>query len=235
MLHNILSPILYLASPERAHLSHPHRNIHLTSIQLLTMFAQFCFAFLAISSLAAASDQGCDELIKPLEDRSKVYGKWITYAIASDSEENLKAYAISTSSWAKMSPIPDSDEFTIHYVDRIEGKCVHGTANSSTSGNTTTVVFHFNSTDYECVGRYLKTCAECVLWSDEQMKEFDGKVKKTNNLVLFTKTGKLDESDKEIFKKQAKCLNLLPDFYFSETTDLCPEQSEPTTAPTDTN
>uniref|UniRef100_A0A3B3UTE7 Apolipoprotein M n=1 Tax=Poecilia latipinna TaxID=48699 RepID=A0A3B3UTE7_9TELE len=183
------------------------------------MFVQFCFALLALSSLTAASDPGCDELIKPLEDRSKVYGKWIFYAATSDNEEELNSYKITSSSWSKVSPIPDSDEFII------DGNCVYGSANS----------IHFNSTAFVHVGNYLETCAECVLWSDEASTEINGAVRKSRNLYFFTKTGKLDPSDLETLKKQAKCLNLLPDFYFPGTTNLCPEESEPTAASANAN
>ncbi|XP_008417094.1 uncharacterized protein LOC103470433 [Poecilia reticulata] len=199
------------------------------------MFVQLCFALLALSSLTTASDPGCDELIKPLQDRSKVYGKWIFYAATSDNEEELNLNKITSSSRSKVSPIPDSDEFIMHYVDKIEGNCVYGSANSSTSGNSTKVVFHFNSTAFVHVGNYLETCAECALWSDEALTEVNGAVRKSRNLYLFTKTGKLDPSDQETLKKQAKCLNLLPDFYFPETTNLCPEESEPTAASANAN
>ncbi|MEY6259405.1 hypothetical protein WJF03_23085, partial [Salmonella enterica subsp. enterica serovar Corvallis] len=210
-------------------LSCPCSRIHLTSIQHLTMFAQFCFAFLALYSLAAASDPACDELIKPLEDRSKIYGQWVLHAGASDSEHNLKAKTILNSSRVKLTTIPDSDEFSMHYIDKIEGKCVCGTLNSSTSGNATKVIFYYNSTTYEHIGRFLETCADCMLWTDDAVAELNGETRKSRNLYIFSKTGKLDASDLEVFKKQAKCLNLLPDLYFVETTDLCPEEKEPTT------
>ncbi|KAM4745295.1 uncharacterized protein FYW61_011876 [Anableps anableps] len=199
------------------------------------MFVQFCFTLLALSSLAAASDPGCDELIKPLEDRSKIYGKWVLHAGASDSEQNLKAKKIVNSSWIKLSTIPDSDEFNLHYMDKIEGKCVCGTLNSSTSGNATKVIFYYNSTTYEHIGRFLETCNDCALWADDAVAEVNGEARKSRNLYIFTKTGKLNNSDLEVFKKQAKCLNLLPDLYFLETTELCPEEKEPTTAPTEAN
>uniref|UniRef100_A0A3B3UTJ6 Uncharacterized LOC106953429 n=1 Tax=Poecilia latipinna TaxID=48699 RepID=A0A3B3UTJ6_9TELE len=189
------------------------------------MFVQFCFALLALSSLTAASDPGCDELIKPLEDRSKIYGKWVLHAGASDSEQNLNAKKIVNSSWVKLATIPDSDEFSLHYMDKMY----------ITSGNATKVIFYYNSTTYEHIGRFLETCADCVLWVDDAVAEVNGETRKSKNLYIFTKTGKLDGSDLEVFKKQAKCLNLLPDFYFLETTDLCLEEREPTTAPTEGN
>uniref|UniRef100_A0A3B5PUS4 Interleukin n=1 Tax=Xiphophorus maculatus TaxID=8083 RepID=A0A3B5PUS4_XIPMA len=158
------------------------------------MFVQFCFALLALSSLTAASDPGCDELIKPLEDQSKV-----SKNATSDNEEELNSYKISSSSRSKIKPIPD---------------------------------IHFNSTAYVHVGNYLETCAECVLWSDEALTEA---VRKSRNLCLFTKTGKLDPSDQETLNKQAKCLNLIPDLYFPETTNRCPEESEPIAASTNAN
>lgn len=36
------------------------------------MSVQVCLALLALSSLTAASDPDCEELLKPLEDRSRV-------------------------------------------------------------------------------------------------------------------------------------------------------------------
>ncbi|XP_012716802.2 uncharacterized protein LOC105925476 [Fundulus heteroclitus] len=229
----MLSPTLHPGRPKGAHLSSPRSSIHLTSVPLLAMFAQLCSVLLALSSLAAASDPGCDELIKPLEDRSKIYGKWVLHAGASDSEQNLKAKKIVNSSWVKLSAIPNSDEFTMHYIDKIEGKCVCGTVESSTTGNASKVIFHYNSTTYEHIGRFLETCADCALWTDDAVAEVNGEARKSRNLYIFTKTGKLDPADLEVFKKQAKCLNLLPDFYYLETTDLCPEEKEPTTAPTE--
>ncbi|KAK5619788.1 hypothetical protein CRENBAI_007314 [Crenichthys baileyi] len=199
------------------------------------MFVQFCFALLALYSLAAASDPGCDELIKPLEDCSKIYGQWVLHALASNGERNLKAKEILNSFWVKLAAIPDSDEFSMHYMEKIEGKCVCGTLNSSTSGNATKVIFYYNSTTHEHIGRFLETCADCMLWTDDSVAKGNGETRKSRNLYIFSKTGKLDASDLEVFKKQAKCLNLLPNFYFLETTDLCPEEKEPTTAPTDGN
>ncbi|XP_038147742.1 uncharacterized protein LOC119787777 [Cyprinodon tularosa] len=199
------------------------------------MFAKFCFTLLALCSLAAASDQGCEELIKPLEDRSKIYGKWVLHAGASDSEKNLKAKKIVNSSWIKLSSIPDTEEFSMAYIDKIEGKCVCGTVNSSTTGNATKVIFYYNSTTYEHIGRFLETCDDCILWTDEAVAEVNGETTKSKNIYIFTKTGKLDPADLEVFNKQAKCLNLLPELYFLETTGLCPEENEPTTAPTEEN
>ncbi|XP_017269215.1 uncharacterized protein LOC108234508 [Kryptolebias marmoratus] len=193
------------------------------------MFAQIILALLTFCSLTSASDPGCDELIKPLKDRNKVYGKWIFNMMTSDSEEYLKAMKVVNSSRSEISPIPGSDEFDMRYVDKIDGKCIPGTVNSSTSGDAIKVVFHFNNTSYEHVGRYLETCSDCVLWTDETVVEVDGVARKSKNLFLLTKTGKLDASDLEVFKKQAKCLNFLPDFYFPDTTDLCPDEKEPAT------
>ncbi|XP_072244176.1 uncharacterized protein [Leuresthes tenuis] len=191
------------------------------------MSVQLCLALLALSSLTAASDPGCDELTKPLEDRSKVYGKWIFQVLASDSEEMLKAVKISNSSWmAIQSPVPGSSDYNIRFADRIDGKCEHGTANSTTSGNSMKVTFYFNSTTYGHVGKFLETCPDCILWMDDEVTEGNGEPKKCKSLYLFTKTGKLDASQMEVFKKQAECLNITLDFYFPDTTDLCPEEKE---------
>ncbi|KAM9743111.1 uncharacterized protein ACNS7B_010728 [Menidia menidia] len=187
------------------------------------MFVHLCLALLALSSLSAASEPDCDEHIKPLEDQSKIYGKWIFQILASDNEQLLKEIKISNSSWSTVFSTPESNDISMTYADRIDGKCVYGNASSTPSGNLTKLTFLFNSTSYEHFGRYLETCPDCVLWMDEAVSEANGEQTKTKGLYLFTKTGKLDDSQLEVFKKQAECLNIKLDFYFPDTTDLCPE------------
>ncbi|TKS78830.1 hypothetical protein D9C73_012343 [Collichthys lucidus] len=192
---------------------------------------QFCLALLALSALTAASDSpDCAELLKPLEDRSKVAGKWIFYVGTSDNKEALKELKTINSSWIELSPIPDSDDMTLRWRDKMmDGKCHYGGVNSTFSENSTRVTFHFNSSKHEHVGKHLVTCPDCILWTDLQTSVCDGKeeeARKSRNLYLFTKSGTLDDSHLEDFKKQAACLNFPPDFFFPQTTDLCPDDTD---------
>ncbi|XP_053181761.1 uncharacterized protein LOC128365141 isoform X2 [Scomber japonicus] len=190
------------------------------------MSAQFCVVLLALFSLTAA-DSDCEELIKPLEDRSQVSGKWIFHVGTTSNEESRRQLKTASSSWIESTPIPGSDEMTLRWADRINGQCIHGNLNTTTSENSTTVIFHFNGTDFEHVGRYLKTCTDCVLWTDTTTSSATtDETKKTRNLYLFTKAGKLDDDDLEVFKKQAACLNFPADFHFGGITDLCPDEKE---------
>lgn len=193
------------------------------------MSVQLCLALLALSSLTAASDSpDCEKLLQPLEDRSQISGKWIFHAGTSDNSELLKELKTVNNSWIELSPIADSDDFTLHWGDkRLDGNCDYGTVNSSFSVNSTKVTFHFNSSTHEHVGKHLKTCPDCILWIDTSVMETASKETiKGRNLYLFTKSGTLDASDLEVFKKQAECLNFPSDFHFGEGTDLCSEASD---------
>lgn len=189
------------------------------------MSVQFCLALLALSSLTAASDPDCEELLKTLEDRSKLHGKWIYYAGVAASEGTMYLKSIK-SSWIELTPIPDSDDMTLRYGDKIDGKCVLGSVNATFSGNSTAVTFFYNSTSSEHVGKHLVTCPDCILWTDNSIMVAGGETKRDRNLYLFTKSGTLDASHLEVFKKQAECLNFPTDFHFGGNKDLCPDEKE---------
>ncbi|KAL7392474.1 hypothetical protein ABVT39_025269 [Epinephelus coioides] len=187
------------------------------------MSVEFCLALLALSSLTAASDPGCEELLKPLEDQRQVSGKWIFHAATSDSEEMMKSVRTLDSSWIELSPKPDSDDMILRWGDKVNGKCVRGSLNATSMGNATRVTFHLNASDHVHVGKYLTTCPDCILWTDTSVTV--GKVGDTKSLLIYTKFGKLNDSDLEVFKKQAACLNLPPEYHFGESTDLCPDEN----------
>ncbi|XP_076586233.1 uncharacterized protein LOC143320456 [Chaetodon auriga] len=191
------------------------------------MSVKFCLALLALSSLTAASDPDCDELLKPLEDRNRVYGKWIFHAGTSDNAELLKELKTISSSWIDISPMSGSDDYTLRWGDKMGGKCHHGSVNSSFTGNSTKVTFHFNSTTHEHVGKHLKSCSDCILWIDSSVTQgTNGETREGRNLYLFTRTGEMDASNLEVFKKQAGCLKFESELHFRETTDLCPDTTD---------
>ncbi|XP_053181762.1 uncharacterized protein LOC128365141 isoform X3 [Scomber japonicus] len=193
------------------------------------MSAQFCVVLLALFSLTAAADPDCEELLKPLEDRSQVSGKWIYTVGTSTSEEVLRELHKITSSWIEYIPIPGSDEMTLSWADKVDGKCIRGSVNTTSSENSTTIIFHYNGTNYEYVGKHLKTSTDCVLSTGTtKWSATNGETKTSRDLYLFTKAGKLDDDDLEVFKKQAACLNFPANFHFG-ITDLCPDGKEAAT------
>lgn len=191
------------------------------------MSVHLCLALLALSSLTAASEPDCEELIKPLEDRSAVYGKWIFHAGISDHEELQKELQGINSSWIEISPTPDSDDFSLRWGDKIGEKCHHGSVNSTFSGNSTKVTFYYNSTTHEHVGKHLVSCPDCIVWVDSSVTQgANGETRKGRNLYLFAKSGTLKASHLETFKNQAACLNFSSDFHFGDTTNLCPDATD---------
>jgi len=194
------------------------------------MSVQFCLALLALSSLTAAADPDCEELTKPLEDRSQVSGKWIYHVGTTSTEEGLKELKAITNSWLELSPIAGSEDLILRWADKVGEKCVHGSVNSTYTGNSTLVTFTFNITSHEHTGTNLKTCPDCMVWSDTAVSiSTDGEIKKSKNLYLFTKSGKLDDAHLEVFKKQAACLDFPAEFHFGGDTDLCPDEKEAAT------
>jgi len=194
------------------------------------MSVKFCLALLALSSLTAASDPDCEELIKPLEGRSQAAGKWIFHVGTSSQEDALRELKTVSSSWIEFAPIPGSDDMALRWGDKMNGKCDIGGVNATVSENSTSVTFSYNDTHHEHVGNHLKTCPDCLLWSDTSVSfGTSGEKIKGRNLYLFTKSGKLDDAQLEVFKKQAACLNFAADFHFGQITDLCADEKEAAT------
>ncbi|KAK5910097.1 hypothetical protein CesoFtcFv8_003966 [Champsocephalus esox] len=188
------------------------------------MSVQFCLALLALSSLTAASDPVCEDLLKPLESRSRVAGKWIFHAGVSDTGDLMRVLKTLNSSWIKLTPIPGSEAMTLHWGDKINGKCLYGSVNYIFSVNDTQGTFNFNGSDHGHIRTHLQSCTDCILWSDTTTRPGKEEVIAGRSLYIFTKTGKLDDLDLEVVKQQAACLKFPPEFFFGDITDLCPEE-----------
>uniref|UniRef100_UPI0037E99762 uncharacterized protein n=1 Tax=Semicossyphus pulcher TaxID=241346 RepID=UPI0037E99762 len=190
------------------------------------MSVQFCLALLALSSLTAADDSGCNELIKPLQDRSRLSGQWIFVAGTSNDKEVLEELKISTSIWMELSLYPDRDDVNIHVAENVTEECIYGKVNLTFSGNSTMISHNNSSTDGPKHWKHLATCPDCALWTDDSVSP--GRNKETRAkariLFLFTRSGTLDAAQLEVFKKQAACLNFLSEFHFGELKDLCPDK-----------
>ncbi|XP_063346106.1 uncharacterized protein LOC134639031 [Pelmatolapia mariae] len=193
------------------------------------MFLHCCLALLALFSLSGASDPGCEELIKPVEDRSKLWGKWIFYAGTSDSKEQLKELKTVHSFWVDQTPIPNSDDMLGRFGHKEDGKCYHGSVTATFVGNSSSDTYCYNSSSHEHIGKHLATCPDCMLWTEHLVSEVGGETTKSRGFKIFTKTGTLEASHLEVIKKQAVCLNFTLDLYFANTTDLCPNESEAVT------
>ncbi|XP_012716814.3 uncharacterized protein LOC105925488 isoform X1 [Fundulus heteroclitus] len=193
------------------------------------MAAQLVVALLAFTSLSAASEPDCKELVRPLvlDSHSPIYGKWILH-VGSWDKHDLKTDLLSVhSSWVELSPTSDSGVISLYWADRLsEEKCLQGTANITISGITSHTAFIINGHTSYHDGKYYGTCSDCLLSEDTTLLP-DGK-SKGRYLFLFTRTGALEPSELETFKKQAECLGFLPEHHFVST-DLCPDDRESTT------
>ncbi|XP_077376662.1 uncharacterized protein LOC144018429 [Festucalex cinctus] len=187
----------------------------------LIMFVHFCFGLLALASLTASSDPSCEELVVPLDDRNQISGKWIFYVGTSDTKEFLDELKTVSSSWIDLSPVPHSDNFTMSWRDKIEGKCSFGNVTATFPSSSANVQSHFSTSDRTYAETYLKTCPDCLLLINNMVSKTPDL--KGRYLYLFTKSETLDDAHLEVFKKQAACLNFTRDLHFGNGTNLCPE------------
>lgn len=189
------------------------------------MAAQLVVALLALTSLGAASEPDCKELVKPLilDSHSPIYGKWVLH-VGSWDQPGLKNDLVSvSSSWVELSASSDDGVMTIYWADRLNDKCLQGLANATISGMTSHTTFNINGHTSYHDGRYYETCSDCLLSEDTTLLP-DGK-SKGRYLFLFTRNGTLESSELETFKKQAECLKFLPEYHYGGT-DLCPDDRE---------
>ncbi|XP_032372072.1 uncharacterized protein LOC116689620 isoform X1 [Etheostoma spectabile] len=182
------------------------------------MAAQLVVALLALTSLGAASEPDCKELVKPLvlDSHSPIYGKWVLHVGSWDQPGLKKDLLMVNSSWVDLSASSDSGVITIYWSDRLsEDKCLQGVANATVSGMTSHTTFNINGHTSYHDGKYYETCSDCLLSEDTTLLP-DGK-SKGRYLFLFTRTGALEPSELETFKKQAECLKFLPEYHFGGT------------------
>ncbi|XP_077376663.1 uncharacterized protein LOC144018430 [Festucalex cinctus] len=190
------------------------------------MFAHYCLGLLALSYLTASSDLSCEELVTHLDDRNLVSGKWIFNVGTSDNKDFLDELKTITSSWIELSPVPNSDNVTMIWRDKIDGKCTSDNVTSTYQSSSTNVQSHYSTPEEIHSETYLKTCPDCLLLIDTMiLKMPDMRPLKGRFFALLTKSGTLDDSQLEVFKKQAACLKFTRDLHFGNGTDLCPEET----------
>ncbi|XP_077376661.1 uncharacterized protein LOC144018428 [Festucalex cinctus] len=193
------------------------------------MSAQLLAVLLAFTSLCAASQPDCKELVKPLQldNHSPIFGKWVLH-VGSWDEPGLKSDLVAAnSSWIELSPSSQSGSISLYWADRLnDNKCLQGSADVTVSGMTSHTTFNINNHTSYHEGKYYATCSDCLLSEDTTLLP-DGK-SKGRYLFLFTRTGQLEPSELETFKKQAVCLNFPPEYYFLDS-DLCPDDRKTAT------
>ncbi|KAM9744373.1 saxitoxin and tetrodotoxin-binding protein 2-like [Menidia menidia] len=180
------------------------------------------FVFLmALASLTAASAPDCQELVKPYmpEDLKLVTGKWVYTMGVGDPIPYHHALGSLKSSWIELSPTSSSQIVALRWGDHCFQRCVFGEVNATVSGLATT--FRKNLSDHK--GHLLPTCPDCLLWTDTfRNGDFVGR-----NILFYTRTGKIDPNDVELFKKQAECLNFSERFHsYDNKTEMCPDSKD---------
>merc|ERR1712168_354382 len=126
---------------------------------------------LALASLNTASAADCKDLIKPLQDPGKIYGKWVLY-VAGWDEPALKADIVSIKgSWIELAPTSDNTLMTIYWADRLssiqgrsqDGNCLQGGSNITLKGTSYTTSFTIMGQTSYHDGKYYETCPDCLM------------------------------------------------------------------------
>ncbi|KAM6930798.1 saxitoxin and tetrodotoxin-binding protein 2-like [Xenentodon cancila] len=180
---------------------------------------------LTLTSLGAASASApdCEDLVKPFvpEDPKLVFGKWVYVMGAGDPMPYHNALGSLKSSWIDLAPTSDNHTLALRWGDYCFNRCIFGEVNATFSGLSTT--FRKNLSDHK--GHILQTCTDCLLWTDT----FRNGGVTGRYIMQFTKTGKIDAKDVDMFKKQAECLNFPEDFHsYDGNRELCPDDKETT-------
>ncbi|KAM9392324.1 uncharacterized protein KZ484_003795 [Pholidichthys leucotaenia] len=178
---------------------------------------------LSLTSFSAASVPDCKDLVKPFipEDPKLVLGKWIYVMGAGDPKPYHTALESLKASWIDLIPNNDSQTVTLRWGDYCFNRCIYGEVNATVSGLATT--FRKNLSNHK--GHILQTCPDCLLWTDTfRNGDITGRY-----ILQFTRTGKIDSKEAEIFKKQAVCLNFPENLHsYDGKTELCPDDREMT-------
>ncbi|XP_020776558.1 uncharacterized protein LOC110156691 [Boleophthalmus pectinirostris] len=195
------------------------------------MAPQFLISLLALIFLRATAEPECKNLVKPLvlDSHSPIYGKWVLHVASWDKEELKEDLFSVKTSLVELSAHPDNEHMTVYWADRMrkDDTCLQGLTNATISGMTTHTTFNINGHTSYHEGKYYETCTDCLLSEDTTLLP-DGN-SKGRYLFLFTRTGKLEPSELETFKKQAECLKFFPEYFFG-TDELCPDQREAETS-----
>ncbi|CAL8329567.1 unnamed protein product [Arctogadus glacialis] len=174
---------------------------------------------LALAPLGAASAPDCEDLVKPYipEDSTLVFGKWVYVMGSGDPMPYRKALDAMKSSWIELSPTQDSQLVTLRWGDHCFNRCIYGETNGTVSGVATT--FRKNLSNHK--GHILHTCPDCLLWTDT----FRNGDATGRYIMQFTRTGKMDSKDVDIFKKQVECLNFPENYHsYDGKTELCKDK-----------
>ncbi|XP_072289656.1 saxitoxin and tetrodotoxin-binding protein 1-like [Eucyclogobius newberryi] len=200
------------------------------------MAPQLYICLLALVFLRATAEPECKNLVKPLvlDSHSPIYGRWVL-SVASWDKDELKDDLFSVkASLVELSAHPDNEHLTVFWADRMrkDDTCLQGLTNATISGMTAHTTFNINGHTSYHDGKYYETCADCLLSEDTTLLP-DGN-SKGRYLFLFTRTGKLEPSELETFKKQAACLKFPPEYYFG-TDELCPDERKTETSAAESN
>ncbi|KAM4629994.1 uncharacterized protein ACJ7VT_022728 [Polymixia lowei] len=190
------------------------------------MFMQYIVGLLVAGlclSSSAPAPEDCPPLVAPLplDEPSKILGRWIFIEGFTDHKMYDTILKTVNSSWISITPSTSSNNNSLILLDndKTNGKCNMSASNLTISGNTVKFVHD----TYSGVFQTLPTCPECLLLDiNSTMKELDAPI---HSLYILARSPVLNDSDLEVFRKQAECLQFPqnPSFHYDPKQELCPD------------
>ncbi|XP_071375296.1 uncharacterized protein [Centroberyx affinis] len=172
----------------------------------------FLIAGLYLSS-SAPTPEDCQRLLTPLplENLTKIHGRWNFIEGFTDHEIFDSILKTVNSTWFRITPSPSSNNtLTVSEENMMNGKC-HNSVHNMTVIDDTMVFTYYNSTS---TVQTLQACSDCLVFSIGSILSDVGVI--VSSLNVLGRSSALEESDLETFRQQAECLRLSqpPNFHY---------------------
>ncbi|XP_071386515.1 toll-like receptor 13 [Centroberyx affinis] len=191
------------------------------SAMFLRYSVYFLIAGLYLSS-SAPTPEDCQRLVTPLplENLTKIHGRWNFIEGFTDHEIFDSILKTLDSHWCRITPSPSSNNtLTLFEENMMNGKCHNSVHNMTVIGDTM-VFTHYNN---KSTAHMLQACADCLVLSyNSTVGDMDVSIRSHN---ILGRSSALEESDLETFRQQAECLGFSqpPNFHYDPKKDFCPD------------
>ncbi|XP_078146334.1 uncharacterized protein LOC144542861 [Centroberyx gerrardi] len=178
----------------------------------------FLIAGLYLSS-SAPTPEDCQRLVKPLplDDLTKIHGRWNFRAAFADHPMFNLILKTVDSSWMTLTSPPSSNNvLTVNQQNMMNGKCNSSSFNMSVVDNTIKV----EQENATFTAQILPSCADCAVLSvNVTVKDVDVTFR-----ILYILGRPGEESGLETFRQQVECLGFPqpPNYQHNTEKDFCP-------------
>ncbi|XP_056154819.1 saxitoxin and tetrodotoxin-binding protein 2-like [Lampris incognitus] len=180
--------------------------------------------FLVLAGLSLSASEDCEQLLTPLplDDLSKLFGRWNFIEGFTDHKLFSDILSVVDSSWIDITPTPSNNFLVVYEFNKINGTCNISTSNMTLTGDKTTVTHAEGVSDV----KILPSCSRCVTFSF--VSTVPNAAVPIHSLYVLGRSAVLEESELVDFRKQAECLHFSqpPNFHYDAKQDFCAKKTE---------